>query len=317
MKLHLKITMRIFRIACFLLILTLLFAEVSDLLVRKSLTQPWDMSVKIGGFYNEPKNSFDVMYFGSSHMYCSIDPKMVEEQTGLHSYVLATQEQPIWISYYYMKEALKTQSPKAVVLEVNMMTEKKKFPKEGTLYSAMDPIPLSKNKLDMVFASAPNGERRNYIFNIMKYHDRWEELTLEDYKREYQKKCDPYQGFVRLEQITPIESREDISNVIETREPLSKTMQYLEKIYELTNKEGITLIFLKTPSNATRKEQMLYNAAWKFAEEHDIAYIDYNQKYEELGLKLNEDFYDRRHLNFRGVQKLTPSFSAYLLQQIS
>jgi len=317
MKLHLKITIRIFRMACFLLILTLLFAEVSDVLVRKSLAEPWNMSVKIGGFYNEPKNSFDVMYFGSSHMYCSIDPQTVEEQTGLHSYVLATQEQPIWISYYYMKEALKTQSPKAIVLEVNMMMEDKKFPKEGTLYSAMDPIPLSKNKIDMVLASAPKGERRNYIFNIMKYHGRWEELNLEDYKRTYQKKCDPYQGYVRLEQIVPIESRDDLSGVTEIGEPLPKTMQYLEKIYELANKEGIILVFLKTPSNATREEQMFYNAAWKFAEEHTIAYIDYNQKYEELGLNLNEDFCDRRHLNFRGAQKLTPNFSAYLLQQIS
>lgn len=316
MKPHLKIAMRIFRIACFLLILTLLFAEISDVLVRKSLTEPWNMSVKVGGFYNEPKNSIDVMYFGSSHMYCSIDPQIVEDQTGLHSYILATQEQPIWVSYYYMKEALKTQKPKIMVLEVNMMIEPQNVPKEGTLYSAMDPIPLSKNKIDMVFASVPKGERRNYIFNIMKYHGRWEELNLEDYKRDFKKKRDPYRGYVHLEPITPIESREDVANIMEIGQPLPKTMKYLQKIYELTNKENIKLILMKAPSNATKDEQILYNAAWNFAKERNIAYVDYNQKYEELGLNLNEDFYDRRHLNYRGVQKLTPSFATFILQQM-
>lgn len=313
---HLKIIIRIFRIACFLLILALLFAQISDVLVRKSLTEPWNMSVKVGGFYNEPENSMDIMYFGSSHMYCSIDPQIVEDQAGLRSYILATQEQPIWISYYYMKEALKTQKPKIMVLEVNMMAEEKNVPKQGTLYSAMDPIPLSKNKIDMIFTSVPKGERRNYIFNIMKYHGRWEELNLEDYKQEFKKKRDPYRGYVCLETIKPITHREDVSNITEIRQPLPKTMKYLEKIYQLTKKENISLVLLKAPSNPTKEEQMQYNAAWKFAEARGIAYVDYNQKYDELGLNLNEDFYDRRHLNFRGVQKLTPQFAEYLRGQI-
>ncbi len=315
MKQNFKMIARMIRILCFLLILTLLFTQASAVLARKSLTKPWDMSVKIGGFYNEPKNSFDVMYFGSSHMYCSIDPALVEKETGLRSYILATQEQPVWVSYYYMKEALKTQKPKIMVLEINMMTEEKEFPKEGTLYSAMDPIPLSKNKMDMVFASVPQGERRNYIFNIMKYHDRWEEVSLEDYKRTYVKKRDPYHGYVKLETVTPIEGRADVSSIAEMRAPLPKTMEYLEKIYELAKKEKITLVFLKTPSNATVKEQRFYNAAWQFARERGIFYVDYNQKYEELDLNLDEDFYDRRHLNFRGAEKLTPNFAALLLQQ--
>lgn len=294
---------------CFALIL----AGLSGIFVRKSLAKPWNMSVKVNGFYNEEENSMDVMFFGSSHMYCTVDPVLLEEQSGLKSYILATQEQPVWVSYYYMKEALKTQSPKIMVFEVNMMVQEDEYGEESTIHSAIDPIKLSKNKVEMVYASVPPGQRRHYIFNIMKYHVRWEELEKEDFVQDYLDERDAYRGYVRLEQVTPIEERDDLRDVTEIGQPIEKAMVYLNKIIDLAEEEGFKLILIKSPSNATVEEKQIYNAAEELAIQRGVTYIDYNMLYDELALDLETDFYDRRHLNDKGVAKFTPYFADFLM----
>ena len=113
--------------ALFLAVFSLIFIRVSEILEHKSLAEPWNMTLKVEGFYNEPKNSMDLLFFGSSHMYCSIDPVMLQEETGLTSYVFATQQQPLWITCHYMKEALKYQRPEKIFLEVHMVSYQEKY----------------------------------------------------------------------------------------------------------------------------------------------------------------------------------------------
>ncbi|MCD4712279.1 MAG: hypothetical protein K8R73_03270 [Clostridiales bacterium] len=308
---------RTLRVIIFIICFVLIFSGVSNILERKSLEGAWNMTLKVGGFYNEPVDSLDVMFFGSSHMYCSIDPRMLEEQTGLKSYVFATQQQPLWISYHYLKEALKTQSPETVVLEVHMVVQEEDYADEGTLHSAVNPIKLSRNKVEMVYAAVPHGERRNYILDIFKYHDRWEELTRDDYTLEHFEALDPLRGFVQLETVTVIESRDELEAVVDVSEPLDKSMEYLEKFVELSREEGFELILIKAPSNATVDEKKLYNAVEAFALDEGITFEDFNMHFDQLGLDLATDFYDRRHLNVNGVAKFVPYFGAFLMEEMS
>ena len=53
---------QLLRFLIFLGIFLLLFVRVSDILEFKSLAPPWNMTLKVGGFYNEPKDSMDVMF---------------------------------------------------------------------------------------------------------------------------------------------------------------------------------------------------------------------------------------------------------------
>ena len=116
-----KKTIRFFLSAViFLVILSFLLAPLQQLFVRKSLEGVWDMTNKVGGFYNEPEQEFDVMFFGSSHAYASVSPLRLWGNTGVKSYVFATQQQPVWATYAYLKEALKTQTPSLVVVECQM-----------------------------------------------------------------------------------------------------------------------------------------------------------------------------------------------------
>jgi hypothetical protein len=301
----------------FILIFAGIFSKASDIFMHKQVEGQWNMTAKVAGFFNEKPDSFDVLFFGSSHMYCSVDPAILKEETGLSSYILATQKQPLWITYHYMVEALKTQNPKIIVVEVNTVTEENAFMDEGTNYTAIDPIPFSKNKIEMIWASAPKGQRRYYIFNLMKYHDRWEELQKTDYVRTYETECDPDKGYVRLTTSAIDIEREDISRVKDIKIGNEKNLIYLNKIIDLANEKEIRLILLKAPSNANKEEKMYYNGVASAAEARGVEFIDYNddELYKEVGLDLKTDFYDRRHLNETGMKKFVKHFSRFLMSE--
>lgn len=300
----------------FVLIFLLILSEVSDLVMHKQIEGRWNMTAKVVGFYNEEPDSFDVLFFGSSHMYCSVDPAVFYEETGLNSYVFATQQQPLWITYHYMIEALKTQRPELLVVETHMAVQEEDYMDEATNHTAIDPIPMSKNKLDMIFASVPKGERRFYIFNIMKYHGRWEYLEKEDFVRAYEKTTDPDKGYVRLSEVSDDVVWEDVSSVTESRVGTPKNIEYLHKIMDLAEKENIRLVLFKSPSNATVEEKMFCNGVAEAAAQRGVEFIDFNTRehYEAMGLDIQEDFYDQRHLNETGMKKYVPYFSKFLVE---
>ena len=87
----------------FLVLLGLCLLPLNRVLERKSLAPPWDMTNKVSGFYNEKENQFEVMFFGPSHAYAAFSPLEIWAETGIKSYVFATQQQPLWATYTYIK----------------------------------------------------------------------------------------------------------------------------------------------------------------------------------------------------------------------
>jgi len=187
----------------FLLLLGLILVPIQHIFARKSLGGPWDMTNKIGGFYNEEEEQFEVMFFGSSHAYAAFSPLEIWEEIGVKSYVFATQQQPLWATCTYIKEALKTQSPSLVVIDCRMAFGDKEYYIEGddkgVTFSYMDDLPLSWNKATLAWQSAPDLEGRlSTLFNFMMYHSRWSELHREDFTFRRSQARDPYKGFVML-----------------------------------------------------------------------------------------------------------------------
>ena len=303
-----KITKRILGTLCFLFLFYTAFGGLSDLLMHKQVEGKWDMTAKVVGFFNEEPNSFDVMFFGSSHMYCSVDPVLVEEETGLSSYVFATQQQPLWITYHYMVEALKTQTPKVMFVEIHMASTPNLYMDEATNHTAIDPLPFSQNKVEMIRASAPADKQRYYLFDIMKYHERWKELEKLDYTRKYETKKDPFKGYVGLTEAGIWVYKPDISKVQGRARITEKNAFYMDKMMDLAEERGIRLVFLKTPSNATARQKICYNGAAAVAAARGVEFIDYNtpELYEKLDLQSKTDFYDIHHLNRAGMEKFLP-----------
>ena len=303
---------RILKVIVFSGLFLSIFLYLNQVVSFKQLTKPWDMTHKVRGLTNEPPYTMDVMYFGSSHMYSSINPVLVWEEIGVPSYSFATRQQPLWITYHYMKEALKYQKPKVMVLDLLMTKQQEDYSEEGVNRTAIDLLPMSLNRLQMIQASVKEEERWSYYINFIKYHSRWKELKEEDWDFGWMEKTDPLKGYVMLDKITPIKDREDITSVTEKKPLSEKTEKYLLKIIELCKKEGINLVFYKAPSNATQEEKAYFNTVEAIAKENNIPFIDYNEYYDILGLDIENDFYDKGHVNYIGSEKVTKHFAQFL-----
>lgn len=268
----------IFRSAAFVFCVLLMLYGLTVLLKDKRVTFPYDTTRKIEGFYAEEKNSLDFVFVGSSQMFTSVVPAVLWQEYGITSYDFGANEQPMYLSYYYIKEALKYQKPQAVVLEVSYC-KGSKYATEGVHHINLDDLRMGAVKLEAVFDIIPAGERLPYIFELAKYHDTWSSLDKTSLKAVVRDKYNPYKGY------TPSDEgekdggtfNEEISEITETKTLPEFSLKYMEKIIELTKREGVDLVFLKTP-NGNAKNQPYYHAVGELAAEHGIPYLNLNSE---------------------------------------
>ncbi len=302
----------------FLLLLALILVPVQRVMARKSLSGTWDMTNKVAGFYNEEEDQFEVMFFGPSHAYAAFSPLVIWEETGIKSYVFSTQQQPLWATYTYIKEALKTQSPALIVLECRMaLGDKEYYMEEGddkaVTYPYMDDLPLSWNKVELAVQSAPEPEERfGLLFNFMMYHSRWNDLHREDFIFRRDEARDPYKGFVMLEPQEPLQPRPASETVTQAVPLLEKNQYWLEEIIKLCQEEGIELWLIKSPSNLELEEKALLNTVEETARRYNVPFHDFNVDYADIGLD-ESMFFDAHHMDALGAGKFSRYF-AHILQ---
>lgn len=292
----------------FCCIFIILFSFLTILFVRKGNGYGTD----VFSFYRESKNSLDILFVGSSHTYATFDPQIIKEKTGLSSYVFATQQQPIWISYFYIKEALKSQKPKYVVLDIFMVNFDDEYAAEGVNRDALDKLRLSTNKINAIKASVPKEERTSYYINFIKYHSRWKGMTLGEVYNLVTNKAPNEKGYTILPDTAYIFPQNSISQTTSTVEISQKNKDYLYKIINLSKEYNFELILVKTPSVASDAQQQKYNYTKQIASNNDIDFIDYNLLHNELNLDYNIDFHSAGHLSRSGAIKASNYFAQYL-----
>ena len=103
----------IIRISCFLVLLCLVLMAWNHVFKIKHVDGIYDVTK----FYDLDRDTVDVLILGSSHAFEDFNTGTLWDAHGMSSYVLGGSIQPMWNTYYYLKEALKTQSPGLIVLE--------------------------------------------------------------------------------------------------------------------------------------------------------------------------------------------------------
>lgn len=306
----------ILRRVAFVLVLVSMFLYLSAVFERKTVDGSWNYTLKVNGFFNEPENSIQIMGFGSSHMYCTMNPLSIYAETGVRSYVMATQQQPVEATYYYIKEALKHQKPDVVILEAYMFLLNDFVPTEGTLHDTVDPFPEGVNKTKMILDLDPADGVENYFINFIKYHTRWKELSLSDFDFSYRDRTDPMHGYVFVKNSAPMDMvQQDYSDVQEI--PLSnKNLEYLNKIIQLVRDEGSDILLLLTPyipkgySGQTK-------ALHRYARENGVELLDMNLCYDDMEIDNDRDYYDTEHLNVYGAEKASGFLMDYIQERFT
>ena len=102
----------VFRITGFLLVLIAVLAMVHQVLSFKHRDGLYSMQK----FYEQEEGTVDVLVLGPSLAFADINTAVLWDEYGMSAFNLAGSIQPMWNTYYYLKEALKYQRPKVIVL---------------------------------------------------------------------------------------------------------------------------------------------------------------------------------------------------------
>lgn len=305
------------KFVAFVLVTCLCVGLVNQWLTPKYYyNDPWPSTNTFQGFYQLEKNTVDVLFFGSSHAVSTLNPQVIYDTYGITSYNLGSEQQSLVVSYYWLREALKYQSPKVVVVDTYMLhkfTDSYVYNNmncsESAVRKAMDNMRLSPLKWEAAQDIAridPTQNSLSYILTNIRYHSRWTSLIEDDFTQESMVAHGGVKGFTVMGDNDPdleyIPFRaEDAANVTPDimMEP-SRT--YLEKMVDLCKEKGIQMILVNIPCAESIDR---YRSTRDFAEACGVPYYDFNEAelYNAIGYNAAEDLLS--HPNYHGAEKVS------------
>lgn len=320
---------KVLKCIIFLLLGIFIFQTLTYIFVPKWIDYFDSSSARLKGFYNEKRNTIDVLVVGNSDVGRGYSPITVWNKYGITSYNLGTSQQTMAFAYYLIKEAINYQNVKNIVLDMDAVFIND--PQEGQYRQFFDNMKFGKAKLEAINDEKLNIEEKeklSYFFPMLRFHTRWNELKKDDFKFSLKDKYETlsYKGMALNVNIKPYKYDENYMEKGKKQEIPKKNLYYINEIIKLCEEKNIQLLCVVIPSainGENKQNQPLYD--WSISKskevenitkEHGIEFIDFNlsQNLKKIELDWNRDSYDGgNHLNVYGAEK----FSDYIGKVLS
>jgi hypothetical protein len=229
-----------------ILVIVILAFLLQKLLMPKYMTQIVEGAL-IAEYYDEKNKDHDVIFIGDCEVYENFSPITLWEEYGITSYIRGSAQQLIWHSYYLLEDTLKYEKPDIVVFSVlSMMYDTPQ--REAYNRMSIDGIPLSMTKINLAKASMlPEEDLITYIFPLLRYHSRWNELTKEDFEYWFKKDQIAHNGYLMRVDVKPAGYFPKPKKLSDYRFG-DVCYEYLDKMVKLCKDNDIELVLLKAPS---------------------------------------------------------------------
>ena len=300
-----------------LAILAAIPAVLTPILMPKYLTVSKEGSLTEEYYASVAETDHDVIFIGDCEIFESFVPAILWEEYGISAYLRGGAQQLVWHSYYMLEDALRYETPRAVVFNVYALKYGEPQ-KEAYNRMALDGMEWSPVKAEAIKASMTEEESFiDYVFPFLRYHSRWSELTAEDFTYAWQDKpLVSDSGYLMQTGIVSADTQAEFTPELLIDYTLPATaMEYLDRMRTLCAEHGIELILIKAPTNYFRYH---WYDEWdaqivSYAAEHGLAYYNFMDDHEAIGLDMSTDTYDAGiHLNVYGAEKLSRYFGQIL-----
>ena len=263
--------------------------------------------------YYKETTDHDVIFIGDCEVYENFSTMELWKEYGITSYIRGSSQQLVWQSYYLLEETLKYEKPKVVVFNV-LSLKYDKPQKEAYNRMTLDGMKWSMSKVNDIKASMTEGENLiDYVFPILRYHSRWNELTGDDLKYIFEKEKVTHNGYYM---------RVDIRPQGEFPDPMplddysfgENSMKYLDMMTKLCKDNGIELVLIKAPTEYPYWYEEWDEQVKEYADQNGLNYINMIPLKDEIGLDMSVDTYDAGlHLNLTGAEKMSDYFGKWLV----
>ena len=296
-------------------LLCIALAVFAFIFVQRLLMPKYQKGVIEGSFteeYYKERVPHDVIFYGDCDVYENYSPIELYEKYGISSYIRGNSEQYMWQTYYMLKDTLRTETPKVVVISVHGLQSGTK-PKEAYNRMTLDGMAWTPDKVNAIRESMTEGETfLSYVFPILRYHDRWSELTASDWQHVFAKNITSHNGYYMRCDIMPQGEFPPAIPLMDYSFD-EKSMDYLAKCVELCKDRGIGVVLVHAPIVYPTWYDEWDEQVRDFAQKYDVPYFNYINHIEDIGLDMSHDTYDAgMHLNIYGAEKLSDYIGQWL-----
>ena len=312
-----------FRLTAFLLLVALLLYVLCMLFKFQDSQQ----SKRMRTYKDQQPGAIDAVYIGASGVDRFWITSKAYEDYGMTVYPISTDGMATWVTLPTVKEALRTQTPKLIIVDIrcfgrNEVSKNAQMIRSRTL---IDELPFfSPNRfwaidrtLDHLHEAFPDEVDRfdiSLFFTFIRYHNKWskDEFTFEELK-------DPPSEFlgtyVALNSalIHPWKQPEATDECL----PLEDYNEYyLRELLQFGVDNHLNMLFVNSPHWCMTEESGRYNTIASIIEEYGYPHVFYQsaEMMAKYGFDSQTDYYEGAHVNFDGAVKYTDVFAAYLAE---
>lgn len=286
-------------------------------------------------FY-EDAGKIDNVYLGSSHVYCDINPTILDQLSGQYNFNLASSSQRLNGSYYLLREAGRTNKLSHVYLELYYSPnyDDTRLLEYHRNWQHTDYMKLSLNREAYMLAAGEAEQYVSFLFPFSRYRvwlGDWNQIR-ENIERKRQDEYNAFQcervfadgngkeaymkqGYYKSNRVCM-----DCYKIYQQSEILAgysigeRNEKYIRSIIEYCKEREIPITLFVSPiydlqliSTVHYDDYVLAVSA--LAEECDVPFYDFNLVSEEyLPIQDGKFFKDIGHLNQYGAEKFTPFF---------
>ena len=303
------------KLVLFILIFFMIYIYLPNIFEKHRDGKNWDY------IYNT-ENKIDVLFMGSSLIFTSINPDIVDPIINQNSFILGSSGQNIIQSYYNLIEVLKYQKPHTIVLDVNSIIIKREDQKTGLIYHNLSGMKLSVNKINSFLNTIYSNNNEKIDFSSMSFLKKYDFIiTLLTKERfNWKNKIKTFslneeagnnvlqnRGFLKKKSKI---SFEDYNSLLSQRDDMKirqivkENFYFLEKFIDTCIYNNINLVLVKTP---TLLNEGVGSQLDDYIDENNISYYNYELDFEIINFN-KDDFYDEKHLSNRGANKFSHYF---------
>lgn len=318
---------RMIRIVCFLMIFVAVGSEIQSILGYKWSKDREHLYDRYRDYEDEPADSIDVFYLGTSRINGGVNPTIMFHETGMTGFNFSKTVNSALSAYFDLRYALKHQKPELVVIDLADI-HLDRMPAEGnealiSFERAVRNMPDWQIYWEMIWASQFEfgyDGTIEYVFPMLKYHERWKELTKDDFMVDMYASPD-YEDFLKGAYMQT--ATEDLSDMPlydpehEPVEAVEASVRYWDKILALCRENDIDILAVIPPHLGVFSSY--HTLAVDYCEKNGIPLMYYPtiESFEEIGIDASTCFYNAGHLNVLGQLRFSRMLAKVVSEEYS
>ncbi len=262
----------------------------------------------------QPRDSYDVLVFGSSHAWKGVDTRVLRDM-GISAYNMATDWQRINTVNLFVEAALRRQHPRVVLIEtfyVNDVTQKTDL--NGEIYMSKN-LPPSMAKARYLYRCFGRDPERylSYLVPIVAFHENWKDIKRRTFVPERnESQFSESLGYYVSDAVTP-QVIPDIRSLPQN-ELIPEARRELDELVAACRERGAEVLFFTIPYNGEYRDVEAIRA---YAQENGCRYVNLFDEVESLGIDASTDYQDTDHLNAAGAGKIAGRLGEILRESYS